>query len=80
MGDLFIDSNLNFFLPYSAGIVPSNLFSYLQLRFPDVIFISVDDVRNEVDLFLNLRPANFLADSFEKQLKHWQKIIDLNSV
>ena len=65
--------------PYSPDIAPSDfyLFSHLQLLLAGAIFHSAQDVRNEVDLFLDSRPPSFWAEGFEKLPKRWQKIIDL---
>lgn len=66
--------------PYSPDMAPSDyyLFSHLQLHLSGEIFNSSEEVKKEVDLFLDSRSPEFFKEGIEKLPKRWQKIVELN--
>ncbi|GBM69986.1 Histone-lysine N-methyltransferase SETMAR [Araneus ventricosus] len=55
-----------------------NMFSHLQLHLDGAIFNSNEEVKNEVDLFLDWSRPQFFAGGIEKLPKRWQTIVFLN--
>jgi histone-lysine N-methyltransferase SETMAR len=62
-------------LPYSPDLAPSDFFPHLKRDLKGIHFISDDEVKQAVTLWIKQRTPEFFIDGMHKLVLRWEKCI-----